>query len=350
LPDHVHDLPVCGYGAHTPHAPSCDGRGLMIACGEIVDPAHPDVGRALCRHEDAPVAGGNNNEDPNADPSNTPAGNNGGANDPANAGNTPIDDPPEPESEPDDPGPTGTNTGGNQGGNGGQTPTNGGGTTTEDPPPTGGQGTGGSFFDWLTWAWRKFKWFLNWLLNLLHTLIRLFSLAFLILLWNFLAAWWPVLKSWQGFIDFVRFLWYWITGRELPIPIPDTLPDPPPVRPPPTDPPVPPPEPEVPEEPEPEPDPEPERPEKPTEPEPTPEEPIIIPVPAGGCEVEIHWWFGRWVRCKQSPRCPPPRHCRLLWRRRGSTENWADAGIIKGGSVKFSTYMEYRCTCRQAPY
>jgi hypothetical protein len=52
---HVHPDPVCGFGAHRPHDPSCtemDGR--MIACGESDRPDWPYPGRALCGHADGP--------------------------------------------------------------------------------------------------------------------------------------------------------------------------------------------------------------------------------------------------------------------------------------------------------
>ena len=54
------------------------------------------------------------------------------------------------------------------------------------------------------------------------------------------------------------------------------------------------------------------------------------------CEVDHHWWFGWWVRCD--------RECVLQWRQKGD-ENWSDAGVIPGGSVKYSDNMEYRCVC-----
>jgi hypothetical protein len=51
--DHIHELPVCGFGAHNPHDPSCaELHGREIACGEIVDPNNPNVGKALCRHKE----------------------------------------------------------------------------------------------------------------------------------------------------------------------------------------------------------------------------------------------------------------------------------------------------------
>jgi hypothetical protein len=40
MPVHYHDLPVCGFGAHMPHAPECAGMGDKISCGEVIDPAH----------------------------------------------------------------------------------------------------------------------------------------------------------------------------------------------------------------------------------------------------------------------------------------------------------------------
>lgn len=52
---HVHPDPVCGFGAHRPHDPSCtemDGR--MIACGESDRPDWPYPGQALCGHADRP--------------------------------------------------------------------------------------------------------------------------------------------------------------------------------------------------------------------------------------------------------------------------------------------------------
>lgn len=52
MPDHIHDLPVCGFGAHNPNDPSCSTvQGRMIACGEIVDKNNPNFGKALCRHK-----------------------------------------------------------------------------------------------------------------------------------------------------------------------------------------------------------------------------------------------------------------------------------------------------------
>lgn len=66
----------------------------------------------------------------------------------------------------------------------------------------------------------------------------------------------------------------------------------------------------------------------------------------GYCEVDVHWWFGWWVRCVGGERCPPEEVCVLLWRRKGSEEHWADAGVVPGGSVKWSPNMEYRCVCR----
>ena len=56
MSDHIHNVPVCGFDGHNPHAPNCiTMHGEMIACGTIVDPNHPDVGDALCRHKDQPV-------------------------------------------------------------------------------------------------------------------------------------------------------------------------------------------------------------------------------------------------------------------------------------------------------
>lgn len=56
MASHFHDLPVCGYGAHKPNAPDCAGMGALTACGTVVDPAHPQFGRAQCEHK--PVAVG----------------------------------------------------------------------------------------------------------------------------------------------------------------------------------------------------------------------------------------------------------------------------------------------------
>ena len=56
------------------------------------------------------------------------------------------------------------------------------------------------------------------------------------------------------------------------------------------------------------------------------------------CGVDTHWWFGWWVRCHED--------CTLQWRRKGSEEEWSDAGVVPGGSVKWSENMEYRCMCR----
>ncbi len=64
----------------------------------------------------------------------------------------------------------------------------------------------------------------------------------------------------------------------------------------------------------------------------------------GYCEVDVHWWFGSWVRCVGGERCASG-DCTLQWRKKGSEENWADAGVIPGGSVKWSENMEYRCVC-----
>ncbi|WP_418318051.1 hypothetical protein [Piscinibacter sakaiensis] len=57
--EHVHPLPVCGFGAHSPHAPHCAGLGRLVACGQVVDPQHPAYGNALCWHRrpDAPAGG-----------------------------------------------------------------------------------------------------------------------------------------------------------------------------------------------------------------------------------------------------------------------------------------------------
>lgn len=66
----------------------------------------------------------------------------------------------------------------------------------------------------------------------------------------------------------------------------------------------------------------------------------------GYCEVDVHWWFGWWVRCVGGERCSSGEKCILLWRRKGSEEQWADAGVIPGGSVSWSENMEYQCVCR----
>ena len=55
-------------------------------------------------------------------------------------------------------------------------------------------------------------------------------------------------------------------------------------------------------------------------------------------EVDHHWWFGWWVRCKDDK-------CTLQWRKKGTNENWADTGVVPGGSVKYNERMEYRCNC-----
>ena len=66
---------------------------------------------------------------------------------------------------------------------------------------------------------------------------------------------------------------------------------------------------------------------------------------AGGhCEVDDHWFFGRWVWCKGGERCASGE-CKLQLRRKGTEENWADAGVVPGGSVKWNAEMEYRCVC-----
>lgn len=342
MTDHIHDLPVCGYGGHNPHAPSCTGKGKMIACGEIVDPADPNFGKALCRHEEpAPVAGGADN--------NNGGGNNGGnhngeADTPA--GNTPTDTP---SSSTDEPTATGEN--GPAGSNLPQPGTSSGSPPIDEPTDSQPIETGPS---WLKTLGCQLLSLISWLLNLIHTLIRFGFLPLILLLW-LLASSWPGILTLPGFLAFLRFLWYWTFGLPWPDPFPDTLPPLPPIRPLPNDPPLtgePEPDPPVDtqsqdplETPEVE-EPQSEEPTKPAEPE-----PIAVYHPQGGdCEVDYHWWFGRWVRCKGGKRCPAGKHCRLLWRRRGSTEHWADAGIVKGGSVKFSTYMEYRCLCRRTPY
>ena len=66
----------------------------------------------------------------------------------------------------------------------------------------------------------------------------------------------------------------------------------------------------------------------------------------GHCEVEYHWWFGSWVGCAGGESCPAGKTCTLLWRKKDSEEEWADAGIVPGGSMKESDSMEYRCLCR----
>ena len=63
--DHIHPLPVCGFDNHRPHAPGCaNEKGRMIACGTIIDPNHPHVGMALCRHLDPPPPAGSSNPNP----------------------------------------------------------------------------------------------------------------------------------------------------------------------------------------------------------------------------------------------------------------------------------------------
>jgi hypothetical protein len=62
---------------------------------------------------------------------------------------------------------------------------------------------------------------------------------------------------------------------------------------------------------------------------------------AGDCEVDIHWWFGWWVRCQGS--CPDG-DCKLEIKARGAS-NWSDAGVIPGGSVKWREGTRYRCVC-----
>ncbi len=53
MSDHIHPLPVCGFGDHRPHAPGCASQASrMVACGKIVDPNHPHFGMALCRHQE----------------------------------------------------------------------------------------------------------------------------------------------------------------------------------------------------------------------------------------------------------------------------------------------------------
>ena len=64
----------------------------------------------------------------------------------------------------------------------------------------------------------------------------------------------------------------------------------------------------------------------------------------GYCEVDTHWYFGWWVRCKGGERCSSGK-CTLQWRRKDSEDHWADAGVVPEGSVKWSSLMEYRCVC-----
>ncbi len=64
----------------------------------------------------------------------------------------------------------------------------------------------------------------------------------------------------------------------------------------------------------------------------------------GHCEVDDFWWFGSWVTCKGGERCSSGK-CKLQLRMKGTEEHWADAGVIPGGSVKWSDQMEYRCVC-----
>ncbi len=64
----------------------------------------------------------------------------------------------------------------------------------------------------------------------------------------------------------------------------------------------------------------------------------------GYCEVDTHWWFGWWVRCVGGERCESGE-CRLQLRMKGTENNWGDAGVVPGGSVKWNKHMEYRCTC-----
>lgn len=68
------------------------------------------------------------------------------------------------------------------------------------------------------------------------------------------------------------------------------------------------------------------------------------PDTGGYCEVDTHWWFGWWVRCVGGQRCAS-RECRLMHRRKGSEDNWGDAGVVPGGSVRWNATMEYRCAC-----
>jgi hypothetical protein len=65
----------------------------------------------------------------------------------------------------------------------------------------------------------------------------------------------------------------------------------------------------------------------------------------GYCEVDDHWWFGWFVRCEGGERCTGGDTCDLQWRKKGTEEHWADAGVVPGGSVKWSPRMEYRCVC-----
>jgi hypothetical protein len=62
------------------------------------------------------------------------------------------------------------------------------------------------------------------------------------------------------------------------------------------------------------------------------------------CRVDVHWYFGWWVRCRGGEGCPSG-HCKLQRRRRNSEDNWETPEIVPGGSVRWNEQMEYRCLC-----
>ena len=66
----------------------------------------------------------------------------------------------------------------------------------------------------------------------------------------------------------------------------------------------------------------------------------------GYCEVNVYWLWSTWVQCVGGENCPDGEHCELLLRMKDTEENWAEAGIVPGGSVKWSKRMEYKCVCR----
>lgn len=67
------------------------------------------------------------------------------------------------------------------------------------------------------------------------------------------------------------------------------------------------------------------------------------------CKVDVHWFFGWWVRCRDVEGCGAGKHCALELRRKGTEEQWADAGVIPGANLEWNEEMEYRCMCRPTP-
>ena len=67
----------------------------------------------------------------------------------------------------------------------------------------------------------------------------------------------------------------------------------------------------------------------------------------GHCDVDVHYWFFfKFVRCKGGSSCPAGETCTLMWRIKGSNEEWREHGVFSGGSTRYNENMEYRCNCR----